>query len=112
LNEEGKAPLEASHPNIIRSTIGDKEFHLPVSHDHHRNWLDAIKTRTQAIAPVEEAHRSCSACLLHHIAMKTEGILHWDPEKEQFIGNDIANSMLSRLQREPYTLENSLKQNS
>jgi predicted dehydrogenase len=112
LNEEGKAPLEASHPNIIRSTIGDKEFHLPVSPDHHRNWLDAIKTRTQAIAPVEEAHRSCSACLLHHIAMKTEGILHWDPEKEQFIGNDIANSMLSRLQREPYTLENSLKQNS
>jgi hypothetical protein len=34
--------------------------------------------------------------------MKIPGSLQWDPEKEQFIGNDAANSMLSRPQRYPY----------
>jgi len=34
--------------------------------------------------------------------MKIPGSLQWDPEKEHFIGNDAANSMLSRPQRAPY----------
>ena len=42
------------------------------SKDHHGNWLECIRSRRQPIAPVEVAHRSCSACLLHHIAMKTK----------------------------------------
>lgn len=107
-DDDGKAPLEASDPKIIRSEIGPDEIHLPVSTDHHRNWLEAVRARTQPIAPVEVAHRSCSACLLHHMAMKTDEKLHWDPEKEQFIDNEAANSMLSRPQREPYTIQNSL----
>jgi predicted dehydrogenase len=110
LNEEGRAPLEASDPKIIQSEIGTNEIHLPVSKDHHRNWLDAVRSGEEPIAPVEVAHRSCSACLVHHIAMKIDEKLNWDPEKEQFIDNDKANSMLSRSQREPYTISNSLKQ--
>jgi myo-inositol 2-dehydrogenase/D-chiro-inositol 1-dehydrogenase len=50
------------------------------------------------------AHRSCSACLLHHIAMKLNRKLRWDPGKERFIGDDQANAMLSRPQRPPYAL--------
>ena len=111
LNNEGKAPLEASDPKIIQSKIRKNEIHLPVSADHHRNWLDSVKSRKEPIAPVEVAHRSCSACLIHHIAMKIDRKLYWNPEKEQFINDDQANSMLSRPQREPYTILNSLKQN-
>ena len=110
VNEEGKAPLEASDPKILTSVIGENEIKLPVSADHHRNWLDAEKSRKEPIAPVEVAHRSCSACLIHHMAMKLDEKLYWDPEKERFINNDTANAMLSRPQREPYTLENSFKQ--
>ncbi|OFY62108.1 MAG: hypothetical protein A2Y71_14085 [Bacteroidetes bacterium RBG_13_42_15] len=110
LNEEGRAPLEASDPKIIQSEIGVNEIRLPVSTDHHRNWLDAVRLRKEPIAPVEVAHRSCSACLVHHIAMKIDEKLNWDPEKEQFIDNEKANSMLSRPQREPYTISNSIKQ--
>ncbi len=110
VNDEGRAPLEASDPKLLTSVIGDDEIKLPLSNDHHRNWLDAIKSRNQPIAPVEVAHRSCSVCLIHHIAMKLDEKLYWDPEKEHFIGNDKANSMLSRPQREPYTLENSFLQ--
>ncbi len=96
--------LAASDPKIITSVIGPAEIHLYESKDHHGNWLDCIKSRQQPIAPVEVAHRACSACLLHHIAMKANRKLHWDPVKERFKNDDAANALLSRPQRPPYGL--------
>jgi predicted dehydrogenase len=94
--------LAASDPKILTSVIGPDEIHLYASRDHHGNWLDCVRSRQQPITPVEVAHRSCSACLLHHIAMKTKRTLHWDPIKERFRNDDEANAMLSRPQRWPY----------
>ena len=96
--------LSASDPKIITSVIGPDEIHLYESKEHHGNWLECIKSRRQPIAPVEVAHRSCSACLLHHMAMKLKRKLHWDPAKERFKNDDDANAMLSRPQRWPYTI--------
>ena len=96
--------LAASDPKIITSVIGPDEIHLYESKDHHGNWLECMRTRKQTIAPVEVAHRSCSACLLHHIAMKTNRKLYWDPVRERFKNDDEANAMLARHQRWPYAL--------
>ena len=57
------------------------------------------------IAPVEVAHRACSACLLHHMAMKLKRKLNWDPVRERFANDDQANAMLSRPQRLPTSYE-------
>ncbi len=103
-NRDGTKPLDASDPNIIKSVIGPNEFHFMVSKDHHLNWLESIRDKTPNIAPVEEAHRSCSACLVHHIAMKLDRKVYWDPAKEKFNNDDEANKMLSRPQRKPYNL--------
>jgi predicted dehydrogenase len=94
--------LSASDPGLITSTIGPNEIHLYESKDHHGNWLDCVRSRQPPIAPVEVAHRSCSACLLHHIAMKTKRKVYWDPVRERFKNDDEANAMLSRPQRWPY----------
>ena len=96
--------LAASDPRIITSVIGADEVHLYESTDHHGNWLECVRTRRQPISPAEVAHRSCTACLLHHIAMKLNRRLTWDPGKERFVGDDQANAMLSRPQRAPYVL--------
>ncbi len=96
--------LAASDPRIIRSVIGEDEIHLYESTSQHGNWLECIRTRREPIAPVEVAHRACSACLLHHIAMKAGRKLYWDPVRERFKNDDEANAMLSRPQRPPYTL--------
>src|SRR5262245_23564723 len=96
--------LASSDPKIIKSVIGPNELHLYESSEHHLNWLESIRSRKEPIAPVEIAHRSCSACLLHHIAMKTNRKLHWDPVKERFKNDDDANAMLSRPMRAPYGL--------
>ena len=96
--------LAASDPNIITSVVGPDEVHLYDSKDHHGNWLECIKTRNQPITPVEVAHRACTACLLHHIAMKLKRKLYWDPVRERFKNDDEANAMLSRPSRPPYTI--------
>lgn len=94
--------LDASDRKILDSVIGPDEVHLYDSPEQHKNWLDSIISRKETVAPVEIGHRSCSACLLNHIAMKLPGKLYWDPSKEHFINNDKANLMLSRPQRYPY----------
>ena len=96
--------LQSSDPKIIKSVIGPTEIHLPESKEHHLNWLESVKSRKPPIAPVEVAHRSCSACLLHHAAMKLKRKLYWDPAKERFKNDDEANAMLSRPQRAPYAI--------
>jgi predicted dehydrogenase len=98
----GVKPLDAGDPAIIRSSIGPNELHLYVSDDQHGNWLDCIASRKAPITNAEIAHRACSACLIHHIAMKLKRKVYWDPVAEKFKNDDEANRMLSRPQRAPY----------
>jgi len=100
-NNKNKA-LDASDPKILQSKTGPDEIHLYKSPEQHLNWLECIRSRKQTVSPAEIAHRSCSACLLSHIAMKLPQKLYWDPKKERFINNDEANKMVSRPQRHPY----------
>lgn len=97
-------PLDASDPKILTSVIEPNEVHLYESTDHHGNWLSSIKSRKDPISPIEIGHRSCSACLIHHIAMKLKRKVYWDPDKEKFNNDDEANKMLSRPQRSPYKI--------
>lgn len=94
--------LDASDPKILTSVIGPDEIHLIDSPDHHGNWLEAIRSRVLPLAPAEVGHRSCSACLLHHMAMRADRTLKWDPARERFHNDDEANSWISRPQRYPY----------
>ena len=94
--------LVASDPRILKSKISENEIQLYKSDDHHGNWLESIRTGKMNITPAEVAHRSCSACLLQHIAMKLNRKLYWDPVLERFKNDDEANSMLSRPRRAPY----------
>jgi predicted dehydrogenase len=102
--DDNRKSLDASDPTILESEIGPEEINLYHSEEQHGNWLKCIKTREETVAPVEVAHRSCSACLVSHIAMKLPRKLYWDPDKEQFKDDDEANAMLSRPMREPWVI--------
>lgn len=100
-NASSKA-LQASDPKILSPLTDNDPVRLYVSTDHHGNWLESVRTRKMNITPAEVAHRSCTACLLQHIAMKLNRKLYWDPASEQFKNDDEANAMISRPQRSPY----------
>ena len=102
-DSNGVKPIDASNPKILQSVIGPNEIHLLDTPEQHINWLEAIKKGTPLSAPIEVGHRSCSACLLHHIAMKLKRKIYWDPVKEAFKNNDTqATAMLSRPRRKKY----------
>ena len=107
-----------THPESLKtSPIGPSETHLPMSNpsrteeasqhhipDHVRNFLDSIKSRQDPIAPVEVGHRSATVCHLGNIAMLLKRKLRWDPVREQFVGDEEANRMLTRPMRAPWHL--------
>ena len=102
-DNSGTKPIDASNPRILKSVIGANEIHLLESPEQHVDWLESVKARKQPSTPVEVGHRSCSACLLHQIAMKLKRKIYWDPEKEAFKNNDKeATAMLSRPRRKKY----------
>lgn len=94
--------LQASDPKILSPLTENDPVRLTISKDHHGNWLESIREQKLNITPAEVAHRSCTACLLQHIAMKLNRRLYWDPILERFKNDDEANSMVSRPHRPPY----------
>jgi predicted dehydrogenase len=92
--------LDASDPKKL-DPDGVK-VELPRSTEHHLNWLEAVRSRKQPIAPAAVAHRSSSACIVSWIAMKLGRPLDWDVKAERFVNDKEANALLSRPERAPY----------
>jgi len=99
-----RGAIDANPRSLLDSTIGPNEIRLYSSNDHKGNLLECIRSRRQPIAPVEIAHRSCTACILGYIAMRIGRKLKWDPSRERFVGDDEANRMISRPMRPPWQL--------
>jgi predicted dehydrogenase len=75
-----------------------------IARPHIQNWLDCIKSRKRPNADVEIGHRSISVCHLINITRELGRKLKWDPEKEQFVGDDEANKLLERPRRKGFEL--------
>ena len=67
--------------------------------------------RKKPVCDVEIGHRSATVCHIGNIARWVSQVtqevgvkLIWDPKKEEFIGNKLANSMLDRVRRKGYEL--------
>ncbi len=73
--------------------------------NHMQNFFECVKDRSQPISDVFTHHRIVTSCHLSNIAMLFSRKLRWDPAKEDFVGDEEASKMLSRRQREPYTIE-------
>lgn len=52
-----------------------------------------MKSRQDPYFPVDIGHPVATLCHLAIIAIDRGVILEWDPEKEEFVGDDAANAM-------------------
>ncbi len=96
--------ISASDPKILEEKIGENEILLYRSNNHYQNFIDCVRSRKEAITPIEPAHRAISVGLLGEIAMTTGQKIYWDPEKEEIIGNQAASRLLGRPYRKPWSL--------
>ncbi len=91
--------LDASNARIISDPFTDREVRWMPSDNHYRNWLEAIQTRTDPIAPVDQAVRSLQACATAWISMKLGRPVTWDAAREEFPGDAEANALRTRAPR-------------
>jgi len=96
--------LKTQPESLATQVIGPQEIHLYDSKNHHQNFLDCIRSRQEPIANVEVGHRSSTLCHLGNMAMLLKRPLKWDPAKEEFIGDDVANRMRRRPRRAPWNV--------
>lgn len=94
--------LTASSDAILNSEVGANEMRIRDLLSDKEDFLNAIKTGKPSLEPLETAHRTISMCQLGLIAVKIGSKLHWDPVKEDFIGDNAASAMLDRPIREKY----------
>lgn len=101
IGSEGKIEVSRSFyrsdiPGLVDLELKEGDVPLYRSDNHYQDWIDAIKKRSRPVSDVETGHRTASLCNIVNIGYSLERSLNWDPVRESFIGDDFANSMLSR----------------
>jgi hypothetical protein len=100
--------LASNPPELIAKAPppADKSEYASVSHEHIGNWVACMRTREKPVAPATIGHRSTTVCHLIGICRELGRKLRWDPAKEEFLGDDEANRLRSRVRRKGYELPN------
>lgn len=94
--------LEADPPSLLGPYRAGERGTYEKATNHIRDFLDCIKTRRQPVCNAEVAHRATTACHAANICLCLGRPLTWNPAKEEFVGDDMANRMRSRALREPW----------
>jgi len=68
------------------------------------NFIDAVKTRKKPGGHAEAAHRCATLLHLSNIAIRVGRKIHYDPVKEQIVGDEEANRLVNPPMRAPWHL--------
>jgi len=100
----GGGTLTADPADVLKSVIGPGEVHLHAGPEHHRNFLDCVKTRQVAAACVQVGHHATTTCNLAEISARLGRRVKWDAGGQRFVDDDEANRMLKRAMRSPWRI--------
>lgn len=94
-------PVNSKDP----TTHGDSKLQEPDGHNIALLWedfIDAIEKKRKPVADIESGHRATALPLLGMLSWKLGRSIEWDGDKEQIIGDETANKLLSRTYRGPW----------
>ncbi len=96
--------ISASSKELLRAPLPSNAVRLEVSHNHMKNFFEAVRSRKDPISPIEEGHRSAVIGHLIVIGLRSGRKFQWDPDKEIFVDDsaEIGNAQLAREMRKPY----------
>jgi predicted dehydrogenase len=93
-----------THPESLKNERPPGEIRLYRSDNHHRNFLDCIRSRHETITPAETAHRSATPGHLGLIAMTIGRKIKFNPATEEILNDNMATSLLGRACRAPWQI--------
>ena len=97
-------PVEDLAKNPLPGGAIEEVYGGKVSANHTANFIEGMNARKQPISDVWSHNRMLEICHLSNIAMRLDRAVKWDPEKREIIGDDQANSFLSRESRRGYEI--------
>ena len=90
--------------NEVMNDIPEIAKTITRSPGHQRNFVDSVKSRNQPESNLFYAHEMTIPMHLALISFRLKRKLNWDAAKEEFIGDDAADYLLSRAYRAPWKL--------
>ena len=99
-----RGEIDTSPKNLLDTTFGPNDVRLYKSTNHHRNFIDCVKSRKETITPAEIAHRSQTPGHLGQIAMTLGRKIRFDPVTEEILDDDTATQLLRTPMRSPWHL--------
>jgi hypothetical protein len=96
--------IKAEPASLLQVIPRPGETRLPRSTHHVDDFLKAMRSRRDPIAPVEAVHAATTGTLIADIANRCGRPLTWDWRTERFAGDEGANRMLTRTLRHPWTI--------
>ena len=97
-----RGEFEASNPAWTKKDFDRGPIKAYESANHHRNFIDCIKSRKPTICPAEASHRAITPGHLGMVAMQTGRPIKWDPKAERIVGDDAAQELLRFKPRGPW----------
>ena len=97
-------PVEDLATNPLPDGAIEDVYGGKVSANHTANFIEGMNSRKQPISDVWSHNRMLEICHLSNIAMRLDRAVKWDPIKREIIGDDQANSFLSRQNRKGYEI--------
>ena len=109
---EWEGAYRPAHEDAIRFKLppGGKEVprtdeYEDFNMNHKADWFKAIYTGNHRPAvDIEIGHRTATLCNLGNLSYILGRKLVWDGSRQQVVGDDEANRLLSKPQRQPYFL--------
>jgi hypothetical protein len=96
--------LDANPPSLVGSYKRREASTFEKASNHIQDFLQCVRSRRQPVCNAEVAHRATTACHAANLCVCLGRPLTWDPAKEAFVGDDMANRMRSRALREPWRM--------
>ncbi|MDF7823883.1 Gfo/Idh/MocA family oxidoreductase [Pontiellaceae bacterium B12227] len=90
-----RGQLMAHDKKILKGKYTDSKIWKMPPYEQ-RNFLDVVMHGAKPNYDAEDLHRLSSTLLTGSIAMKLNRTVKWDPEAEEFPGDDEANTLRSR----------------
>ena len=94
-----------------KSLLADRKFGkgYPAT-NHVRDFIDCVKLRRTPIAPAEGAHRANSACQIANICLQLGRRVKWDPKRERFVDDPMADRKLAELRDQQIQLSQTIEE--
>ncbi|MHC4995893.1 MAG: Gfo/Idh/MocA family protein, partial [Planctomycetota bacterium] len=99
-----RGKITASDPALLQVEFKPGDKRLQESIHHHADFFESVLSRQDPVSTIESCHHATTLGVVADIAARLDRELTWDWDRERFVGDKEANSMLSRSLRSPWKI--------